>query len=199
MLQVLVWASVAIAGIAGLILGEANRHELSATAYTSIRIGAWAFLVIGGLLAVRVIADHEPPPQPRSTHEAETAAKVAKVTAPVLLFGLACTVSVLSGTPPKLPGSALGWSPLLHVERAGAVLAAIGVVWLVGWRALHGHFPIKFGNVEYADEFRVSAEAATAHEGRLKAAETTDELLERRLELVEGVLGLAEPPRDDLQ
>lgn len=68
---------------------------------------------------------------------------------------------------------------LLHIERAAVALGAIGTVWLVGWRALHGHFPIKFGNVEYANELQASAD--TAH------------TLEGRLDTIEEYLGLVDP------
>jgi hypothetical protein len=64
----------------------------------------------------------------------------------------------------------------------------------IGWRALHGHFPIKFGNIEYADELKASAETFEGHEGLLKAAEAIDEAHEQRLKLIEAVLGLGDPP-----
>lgn len=102
--------------------------------------------------------------------------------------------SALRGAPPTLPGAALGWAPLFYVERAGALMGAVGVIVLVGWRALHGHFPIKFGNIEYAEELKASATTVEAHEGLLKATEAIDEAHEQRLTLIEAVLGLADPP-----
>ncbi len=95
----------------------------------------------------------------------------AKAAMPALVFGLAFIGSVAYGSPARLPGAALGWSLLLHVERASAVLAILGAVWLVGWRALHGRFPIKFGHVEYEDELAASAATVEAHERRLKLIE----------------------------
>jgi hypothetical protein len=94
-----------------------------------------------------------------------------KAITPVIVFVLALIGSVAYGSPAKLPGAALGWTLLLHVERASAVLAVLGAVWLVGWRALHGRFPIKFGHVEYEDEFAASAVTVDAHERRLKVIE----------------------------
>ena len=56
----------------------------------------------------------------------------------------------MQGAPPVLPGLALGWGLLFHIERAIALLTAIGGVGLVGWRAINGDYPVKFGNIEYA-------------------------------------------------
>jgi hypothetical protein len=102
--------------------------------------------------------------------------------------------STLRGAPPTLPGTALGWAPLFYVERAGALLGALGIIVLIGWRALHGRFPIKFANIEYADELKASTETAEAQLELLKVAENTHDLHERRIELIEGFLGLAESP-----
>jgi hypothetical protein len=96
----------------------------------------------------------------------------------------ACAASIEAGVPSKLPGAALGSSLLLHVERASAALGALGAVWLIGWRALHGHFPIKFGNIEYADDLKASVDAADTHEKRIK--------------LLENYLGLADANDDPL-
>jgi hypothetical protein len=85
------------------------------------------------------------------------------------------------GVPKNLPAPALGWRLLFHVERAVVLLTAIGAVLLVGWRALHGEFPIKFGQLEYAAK---------------ETADKTDSLtgvFEQRLQLVEGLIGIADP------
>jgi hypothetical protein len=103
-----------------------------------------------------------------------------KAMAPVFVFGLALVGSVACGSPARLPGAALGWTPLLHVERASAALAVMGTVWLVGWHALHGRFPIKFGNIEYANETRASAATVDGHEQRLELIEDYLALADRR-------------------
>jgi hypothetical protein len=101
------------------------------------------------------------------------------------ILAAAIEASNLHGVPASLPAPALGWRLLFHVERAVVLLTAIGAVLLVGWRALHGEFPIKFGQLEYAAK---------------EAADQTENVtggLERRLQLVEGLIGIAEPtPKD---
>ena len=79
--------------------------------------------------------------------------------------------SASRGAPSNLPGAALSWQPLFYVERASALLGGLGVVLLVGWRALHGQFPIKFGNIEYEQELQASTETADSHEQRLRFIE----------------------------
>jgi hypothetical protein len=80
----------------------------------------------------------------------------------------------------KLPAAALGWTLLFHVERATALLAATGVVLLVGWRATHGEFPVKFGQVEYAQKTAAAAADATSAQ-------------ERRLRVLEVLAGIRDP------
>jgi hypothetical protein len=110
--------------------------------------------------------------------------RFVKGVAPIVVFGVALFVSIRAGVPSKLPGAALGSNLLLHVERASAALGTLGAVWLIGWRALHGHFPIKFGNIEYADDLAASADAADTHEKRIK--------------LLENYLGLVDSDDDPL-
>jgi hypothetical protein len=99
-----------------------------------------------------------------------------------LLFGVAVLVSALYGVPKTLPGVALGWPLLLHIERAAGALGAVGAVALVAWRAAHGEFPIKFGQLEYpAKEADAEARKATAAQ-------------EERLQSVEAILGIGPPP-----
>lgn len=76
---------------------------------------------------------------------------------------------------------------LFHVERAGAFLGAVGIVLLIGWRALKGEFPIKFGNVEYAPE-EAAAEAKEA-----------SELQEQRIRVLEVIAGIRSPEELDAE
>src|SRR5215213_2804288 len=98
----------------------------------------------------------------------------------ILVFAALVYVSERAGVPDRLPGAALGWNLLFHLERAAAVLATAGVVLLVGWRAMHGEFPIKFGQVEYAQK---QAEAAAG----------LGEAQERRLRVLEVLNGIRDP------
>jgi len=99
----------------------------------------------------------------------------------VVIFAAAIYASAQAGTPDNLPGAALGWDVLFHVLRASALLGAGGVVLLVGWRAAHGEFPIKFGNVEYA------VKQAAGKAGQVSAAQ------ERRLRYLEVLAGVRDP------
>ncbi len=109
-------------------------------------------------------------------------AKAFRAATVVAVFGLVIYASHSHGVPDKLPAAALDWRLLFHAERAAAVLASFGVVLLVGWRAMHGEFPMKFGNVEYAvKEAAADAEAATNAQ-------------ERRIQLLEAYLGIGPGP-----
>jgi hypothetical protein len=94
------------------------------------------------------------------------------VLVPVLAFAVAVTLSAVAGTPPRLPGIALGWPLLLHVERATALLAAVAAFALVAWRTARGELPVRLGQLEY--ERGMAGEAAAgmeAHERRLTELE----------------------------
>ncbi|MFN8151498.1 MAG: hypothetical protein U0R24_10300 [Solirubrobacterales bacterium] len=69
-----------------------------------------------------------------------------------LALALAMLSSLIAGTPRSLPEIALGSAPLLHVERAAAVLALLGMTLVIVWRASRGQLPIRFANVEYESE-----------------------------------------------
>jgi hypothetical protein len=114
--------------------------------------------------------------------------------------------SVLYGTPAKLPGVALGFPMLLHLERAGAVLAVVSVVSIFAYMTSLGHLPSQFGNVigdPVADQQheleRLTAELGRRIERRLdpleEAKRASDEtllviteqltVLDRRVDTVE--------------
>ena len=74
---------------------------------------------------------------------------------------------------------------LIHVERAATLLAAIGAVVLVGWRASQGDFPIRFGQVEYAVQDAV------------EGIESRDDAHERRLRNLEALADIRRPGSGD--
>lgn len=93
-------------------------------------------------------------------------------------YGIAVVLSVLYGTPTKLPGVALGLPALLDMERGTALLAAIAAVWIFAFLTSRGDLPTGLGNLTYPP--RVSRE----HELELRVAEL-GEVLDKRLTLVE--------------
>ena len=104
-----------------------------------------------------------------------------------LVLGFGVWISDRTGVPKSLPAAALDWRLLFHLERAAAVLAAIGVVLLVGWRALKGEFPFKFGQFEYAvKDTAAKSEAVAAR-------------LEKRIEFLEALNNVGPPPPDDVE
>jgi hypothetical protein len=102
-----------------------------------------------------------------------------------VVFAATVYASVHHGPAKHLPAAALGWRLLFYVERAVVLLTAIGAVLLVGWRALHGEFPVRFGQLEYA------AKEAAANSEEATGAQ------ERRLQMVEALLGVADPPPEE--
>jgi hypothetical protein len=66
------------------------------------------------------------------------------------LLAVAAVLSTTAGAPDDLPGVALGWPLLLHLERAAVLVAGLALVVLVGSRATMGHFPFRLGQIEYA-------------------------------------------------
>lgn len=60
-----------------------------------------------------------------------------------IVLGLAIFASDRHGVPEHLPAAALNWRLLFHVERGVALLAVVGAVLLVGWRAFRGEFPLQ--------------------------------------------------------
>jgi hypothetical protein len=90
-------------------------------------------------------------------------ADAARITAIAGLLAVMTVASHRGGVPADLPEVALDWRILFHIERAAALLATVGLVVLVGWRALRGELPTKLGQVEYRVE-RASADSKAATE-----------------------------------
>jgi hypothetical protein len=65
------------------------------------------------------------------------------------LLALATALSAAAGTPDELPGVALEWPLLLHLERGVALVAGLALVVLIGVRATMGQFPFRLGQIEY--------------------------------------------------
>jgi len=99
------------------------------------------------------------------------------------LLAVAAALSVTAGSPNELPGVALGWPLLLHLERAATLVAALGLVALVGVRATMGRFPVRLGQIEYAAGRVMSEfdEAARSDGERLDALEGAVALLRAEL------------------
>ena len=68
----------------------------------------------------------------------------------LMLLTVAVVLSTTGGTPGHLPGVALGWPLLLHLERGVVLVAGLALVILIGTRATLGHFPFRLGQIEYA-------------------------------------------------
>lgn len=96
----------------------------------------------------------------------------------VAVFAAAIGASVGAGAPYELPNVAMDWTLLFHLERAAALLGVVGVVLLIGWRAVLGECPVKLGNVEYeAKRAAADAErAAEEQEHRIRVLEVLADL-----------------------
>ena len=91
----------------------------------------------------------------------------AKATGIAAVMAAAVGASV-AGQPPAgpIPDVALGWEPLLHLERGVALLLISGTGFLLLWRATQGRFPIRFGNFfEFEATEKRSTEEREALEG----------------------------------
>ena len=69
----------------------------------------------------------------------------------------------------ELPPPALGWSLLLHLERAAALLSVLGATLLIGWHTAILRLPTRLGPVEYPAE--ETAEALEELKKRVGALE----------------------------
>ena len=99
-----------------------------------------------------------------------------RVTAVLLVFAAVVFLSEHE----DLPGTAFNWNLLFHLVRAAAALGTCGLVLLIGWRAMHGEFPISFGPVEYAQKQADAAAGVTSN-------------LEERLRLLEALNDIRDP------
>ena len=66
-------------------------------------------------------------------------------------YAAALVASLCYGAPKHLPGIALGLPVLLHLERAGAMVAVVAAVAVVAYLTRLGHLPTQLANVGYAD------------------------------------------------
>lgn len=103
----------------------------------------------------------------------------------LVLLSLAVVLSSAAGTPSELPGVALGWPLLLHLERAAVLVAGSALLMLVGARATKGQFPFKFGQIEYAVEQAATRMNRTVdlHEQRLEVLEIAARNPERQADV----------------
>jgi hypothetical protein len=126
----------------------------------------------------------------------KTQSRLVFLGAAIVFVGLVVGSS-LAGTPhdvhgaETLPGVALGWRLLFHIERASAVLGATGTALLIAWRGAHGEWPIKFGNLEYApkETVEVTADMISALNERLNGQNIRLEEVEGRVEESLGTRG----------
>lgn len=74
--------------------------------------------------------------------------------ASLALFTAALVASIGFGTPSadEFPDVALGWVLLLHVERAAALLALVGMGALLVERTIRGRMPSRIGSIDYSAE-----------------------------------------------
>ena len=64
-------------------------------------------------------------------------------------YAAALVASLCYGAPKHLPGIALGLPVLLHLERAGAMVAVVAAVAVVSYLTRLGHLPTQLANVGY--------------------------------------------------
>jgi RNA polymerase sigma factor (sigma-70 family) len=69
-----------------------------------------------------------------------------------IAFAVALALSIGHGTSPKLPGIALGWPLLLHIERAATAALIVGISAVVLLQLWRGRLPTKLpGGVEFEE------------------------------------------------
>jgi len=82
----------------------------------------------------------------------------------VLLLAAAFVVSLIEGTPERLPGVALGSDVLLHAERAAAFFAIVVAVLSVLAQATRGRLPTQLSTAGLAYEADAAADSQAAME-----------------------------------
>lgn len=140
-----------------------------------------------------------PPQRTLSMTEGKgSAGWIVVAVAGLVIFGFAIVASHRAGLPTKadgtaagLPGVALGWRLLFHVERASALVGAFGLVAVILWRAAHGELPLKVGQLEYAKKEQAeqlrsgTTQALRAMRRLLHQERTAREALAERVEQLE--------------
>ncbi len=98
----------------------------------------------------------------------------------VLLYLGVVALSASIGTPKALPGVALGWGLVFHLERAAAAVGTVGAVLWVMWQSAHDEWPSKLGigSVEYSQAVDDTADA-------LKSLREVTWIQEQRIRLLE--------------
>jgi hypothetical protein len=110
---------------------------------------------------------------------------------PLLLVAAAAgVITLVEGTPDRLPGVALGSSALLHVIRAGALFAIVVAVASVLREGARGRLPTQLTTSGLAYESEAAAEAKDVAE---TLQEQVDDLQRQISDLVELAVGDEEP------
>lgn len=108
----------------------------------------------------------------------------------VLLLVAALVISLLEGSPERLPGVALGSDVLLHVERAAASFAIAVAILSVLTQAARGRLPTQLSTAGLAYD----ADAAEAAERAVEDLQGQVDRLQASLDRIgQVVLGDAEP------
>lgn len=96
-----------------------------------------------------------------------------KILLVVAVLVVAAVGSGLRGTPDSLPGAAMSWPLLFHIERGVLLLGVPDAAVFVGWRAFRGEFPRRLGGIEYParEADADSSDALSAHKRRIELLE----------------------------
>jgi hypothetical protein len=168
-----VGATLAISGLACVVGALCARHWGPPNGdLFGLGLAGIALIVIG--IMAPVVADKLGEMSIRSHH--------TKFALAVVAVAGAVFASERFGTPTHLPGIALGWPLLLHLERGAALVATVGVIGLVLWRGAHNEWPESIGNfLKYAPKAAVQETAEAFAEQ------------EERFAIIEELLGVSRP------